>query len=78
MTTAISNPAAPGAAPRPTRQSDRPRHRLHHIIHHIEPNGVIHCMCGHTIPPTTGGLTTRPGDVCPACEAAMYLLEVMP
>lgn len=35
-------------------------------------------MCGHTIPPTTGGLTTRPGDVCPACEAAMYLLEVMP
>lgn len=64
---------------RPARRAPKERTPLRHIIHHEEADGTIHYLCGIVRAPGAAikGAHTDKAN-CPACDAAAYLLEVMP
>lgn len=70
---------SPETTTSPARQAPEERTPLRHIIHHEEADGTIHYLCGIRRAPGTAVKGTHTDKVnCPACEAAAYLLEVMP
>ena len=74
-----STPCFPPTTTSPARQAPEERTPLRHIIHHEEADGTIHYLCGIQRAPGAAVKDTHADKVnCAACEAAAYLLEVMP
>lgn len=70
---------SPKTTTSPARQAPEERTPLRHIIHHEEADGTIHYLCGIQRAPGAAVKDTHADKVnCAACEAAAYLLEVMP
>ena len=70
---------SPKTTTSPARQAPEERTSLRHIIHHEEADGTIHYLCGIQRAPGAAVKDTHADKVnCAACEAAAYLLEVMP